>query len=161
MRFYNHLFKISVAVCLLLFVYSCIKKTTYSTVPEIEYKNFVPNTDESAEISIKFKDGDGDIGTAGNDTTRNLWVNYYYKDTVSLKYVAFCFGCGTDSLKTAYVVKQTEGSYQGKPISGELSVKLQQYRHSKKIKNIKYVIYLYDKAGNKSNVITTPELIVP
>ncbi len=161
MRFYNHLFKITISVCLVMFFYACIKKTTYNTVPEIEYRSFSPNTDESAEISIKFKDGDGDIGTTTNDTTKNLWVNYYYKDTITQKYIAFCYACGTDSLKTAYVVKQTEGSYQGKPISGELSVKLQQYRHSKKIKNIKYVIYLYDKAGNKSNVITTPELVVP
>ena len=152
MRFYYSLFKISVSCFLFMVCYSCIKKTTYNTVPEIEYKDFIPNTDESAEISIKFKDGDGDIGTTGNDTTRNLWVNYYYKDTVTQKYVAFCFACGTDSLKTAYVVKQTESAYQGKPISGDLSVKLQQYRHSKKIKKIKYVIYLYDKAGNKSNV---------
>jgi hypothetical protein len=58
------------------------------------------------------------------------------------------------------VVKAPEDSYKGKPISGEVSVRLQQLRHSKKIKNIKYVIYLFDAAGNKSNIVTTPELYV-
>lgn len=161
MRFLNSYIKFGI-FCLASFVFfSCIKKTTYETTPEISYNSFTPYTDETADISIKFKDGDGDIGASGNDTTRNLWVNYYYKDTVTQKYIAFCYGCGTDSLKTAYVVKAPTGSYEGKPISGEVSVRLQQYRHSKKIKHIKYVIYLLDKAKNKSNVITTPELTVP
>ncbi len=154
-------YKLIILLSMSFFCFSCLKKTSYETTPEIEYTSFTPYVDETADISIKFKDGNGDIGAASADTTRNLWVNYYYKDTVTNNYVAFCFGCGTDSLKTAYVVKAPTGSYQGKPISGEVSVRLQQYRHSKKIKKIKYVIYLFDKEGNKSNVITTPELAVP
>lgn len=150
---------ISVLVCVGLF--ACVKKTTFSTTPEISYNTFVPYTDESADINIKFTDGDGDIGVGNTDTMRTLWVNYYYKDTITQKYTAFCYACGTDSLKNSYVVRAPKDSYTGKPISGEVMVRLQQYRHSRKIKKIKYVVYLYDKAGNKSNVITTPELIVP
>lgn len=145
-----------------LLVFSCVKKTVYDAVPEIEYNSFIPYTDETADINIKFKDGDGDIGVqATTDTTKNFWVNYYYKDTVTQKYVAFCYGCGTDSLKTSYGVRAPNGSFAGKPISGEISVRLQQYRHSKKIKHIKYVVYLYDKAKHKSNVVTSPEITVP
>lgn len=145
-----------------LLIFSCVKKTVYDAVPEIEYSSFTPYTDETADISIKFKDGDGDIGVQGTaDSTKNFWVNYYYKDTITQKYVAFCYGCGTDSLKTSYGVRAPDGSFAGKPISGEISVHLQQYRHSKKIKHIKYVVYLFDKAKHKSNIITTPEITVP
>lgn len=145
-------------------VFACVKKTTYSTTPEISYNSFIPFVGDSADIDINFKDGDGDIGVSSSDSTRTMWINYYYKDTVTQKYVAFCYGCTStnhDSLKTSYVIRAPKDSYLGKPISGEIIVRLQQFRHSRKIKNVKYVVYLYDKAGNKSNVIETPELIVP
>lgn len=142
--------------------YACVKKTTYPTTPEIEYKAFYPFVGDSADLQIKFKDGDGDIGVSQSDSTRTLWAIYYYKDTVTQKYRAYT-PCpnNCDTLRTGYIVKSPSDSYKGKPISGEISVRLQQFRHSKKIKNVKYVIYLFDKAGNKSNVITSPELIVP
>lgn len=144
-----------------LVVLSCVKKTTYPKDPQIEYKDFFPFAGDSGEIQIKFTDGDGNIGVSQEDTTRTLFITYYYKDTISQKYVGYYSQIFNDTLRTGYVVRAPEDSYQGKPISGEVSVRLQQYRHSKKIKNVKYVIYLYDKDGNKSNVVTTPELSVP
>lgn len=142
------------------FVFSCVKKTTYNTVPEIEYQAFYPYVGDSADIQVKFTDGDGDIGVAEGDSTKTFWVNYYYKDTVTNKYIGYYRPLFSDTLKTGYIVKAPSDSYKGKPISGEISVRLQQMRHSKKIKNIKYVIYLFDANGNKSNVLTTPEIIL-
>lgn len=143
-------------------VYACVKKTAYPTTPEIEFQALYPYVADSADLQIKFKDGDGDIGVSENDTIRTLWAIYYYKDTITQKYRAYT-PCpnNCDTLRTGYIIKSPNDSYKGKPISGELSIRLQQFRHSKKIKNIKYVIYLFDKAGNKSNVVTTPEIIVP
>ena len=140
--------------------YSCIKKNNYTVTPEIEFSNLIPYTDESADLKILFNDGNGDIGVNGNDTTLSLFTTYYYYDTITLKYRAFLKTSPNDTLRSNYIVKAPTDAYKGKPISGELSVRLQQYRHSTKIKKIKYVVYLLDKAGNKSNVITTPELNV-
>jgi hypothetical protein len=141
--------------------YACVKKTTYPTTPVIEYQAFYPFVGDSADLQIKFKDGDGDIGVPEDDSTRNLRVIYYYKDTVTHLYRAYT-PCpnGCDTLRIGYIIKSPSDAYKGKPISGEISVRLQKFRHSKKIKNVKYVIYLYDKAGNKSNVVITPELLV-
>lgn len=144
-----------------LVTFSCVKKTTYPKDPQIEYKDFYPFAGDSGQIAIKFTDGDGNIGVGSEDTTRTLFITYYYKDSISHQYVGYYSQIFNDTLRTGYVVRAPADSYLGKPISGEVSVKLQQYRHSKKIKNVKYVIYLYDKDGNKSNVITTPELDVP
>ena len=143
-------------------IFSCVKKTSYSSIPAIEYKNFIVFPGDSADIQIKFTDGDGDIGVGETDSTRTFWVTYYYKDTVTQKYRAYtpCLN-GCDTLRTGYIIKSPADSYKGKPISGDVSVRLQQLRHSKKIKNVKYVIYLFDEAGNKSNIITSPEIIVP
>ena len=144
--------------------YSCVKKTTYLLTPEIEYKSFtylpIPSAPDSAMMVITYKDGDGDIGKEADDQTYNLYMNYYYKDTVTQKYVAY-YSLATDSLKTGYTIRRPDVSYKGKPISGEVAVGISKCRHSKKYKLIKYVIYMYDNAGNKSNVITTPELSVP
>ena len=158
-KYYINYLLIVVLICVGIF--ACVKKTNYPVEPVISFNSFTPYQDESADINIKFTDGDGDIGVDITDTKLTMWVNYYYKDTITQIYRAFCYGCGTDSLKNPYIVRAPKDSYLGKPISGEIVVNLQGYRHSKKIKYIKYVIYLFDKAGNKSNVITTPELIVP
>ena len=136
---------------------SCVKKKSYPTVPEIEYKDFFPFVGDSADLQTKFTDGDGDIGVSEEDSTRTFWVTYYYKDTITNKFVGYYRPLFNDTLRTGYIVKMPNDSYKGKSVSGEISVRLQQFRHSKKIKNVKYVIYLLDKAGNKSNVVTTPE----
>jgi hypothetical protein len=142
-------------------LYSCVKKTTYPTTPEIEFKDFFPFEGDSAYLQIKFKDGDGDIGVSQSDSTKTLFYTYYYKDTVTNQYRAYYSALFNDTLRTGYVVKTPTEDYNGKPISGDINISLQQYRHSKKVKRIKYVIYMLDRAGNKSNIITTPELIAP
>jgi hypothetical protein len=73
-------------------VFACVKKTTYDTTPEISFNSFTPYMGDSADIDINFKDGDGDIGVSSSDSTRTMWINYYYKDTITQKYVAFCYG---------------------------------------------------------------------
>lgn len=148
--------------CLGVVTIACVKKTSYPTVPEIEYKEFSQFGGDSADVKIKFTDGDGDIGVSESDSTKTFWLTYYYKDSITQKYRAYtpCLN-GCDTLRTGYIIKSPVDSYKGKPISGEVSVRLLQIRHSKKIKNIKYVIYLFDASGNKSNVITSPEISIP
>lgn len=156
--FFKYLLLITVGAA---FLWACVKKTTYPTVPEIEYKAFFPYVGDSADIQIRFTDGDGDIGVEESDSTRTFWVTYYYRDTITNKYVGYYRPLFNDTLRTGYIIKSPSDAYKGKPISGEISVRLQQFRHSKKIKNVKYVIYLFDAAGNRSNIITSPEISVP
>jgi hypothetical protein len=47
-----------------LFYYACVKKNSYPTLPEIEYKDFFPYVGDSADLQVKFTDGDGDIGVS-------------------------------------------------------------------------------------------------
>ena len=140
--------------------FSCVKKKTYLISPEIAYKNFTPFKGDSADMAVTFSDGDGDIGKDPGDSTKNLYMNYYYKDTITQKFIAF-YSTTTDSLKTGYTIRKPDVSYKGKPISGEVNVRISKYRHSAKIKTVKYVIYMYDNAGNKSNIVITPEFAVP
>jgi hypothetical protein len=142
-----------------LLVYSaCVKKKVYSQSPEIEYKDFYPFQVDSADLVIGFSDGDGDIGSDGE---RNLFITYYYKDSVTGKYTGYYDATNNDTTRFTYAVKKPTDNYNGKSISGEVAVTLESYRHSKKAKNIKYTIYLVDQAGHRSNVVTTPEIVVP
>jgi hypothetical protein len=141
-------------------VFACVKKTSYPATPDIKFKDFLVFDGDSADIQVKFTDGDGDIGVSDGDSTRTFWVTYYYKDTISNNYTAYYSSFNNDTLRTGYIIKSPNDSYKGKPISGEISVRLQQLRHSRKIKNVKYVIHLYDEAGNKSNVISSPEFTI-
>ena len=144
--------------------YACVKKTSYPTSPTIEFSEFTPFVGDSADLKINFTDGDGDIGVAENDSTRTFWYTYYYLDTLTHKYRGYVttnlITGLEDTLRNSYTIKSPSDSYKGKPISGEISVRLQKFRHSKKVKNLKYVFYLFDEAGNKSNIVTTPEITV-
>ena len=141
--------------------YSCIKKKTYPSAPEIEYKEFTPYVGDTADLVIKFTDGDGDIGVASGSSTQNLFVTYYYFNADSGRFTAYYSSALGDTVRNGYIVTAPTTSYYGKPISGEFSVRLQQYRHSMTVKRLKYVVTLEDNAGNKSKPLTTPEINVP
>jgi hypothetical protein len=159
--FFKYLF---IFLTIALVTYACVKKTTYPTVPAVNYSDFIPYAGDSADLKINFTDGDGDIGASENDSTRNFWYTYYYKDTITQQYrgyVIYDSSGNEDTLRSSYIIKAPDDkSYDGKPISGEVSVRLQKFRHSKKIKNVKYVFYLFDKAGNRSNIASSPEILV-
>ncbi len=154
--------KILILASIVIASFSCVKKKKFATTPEIEYKDFLLVDDQSAYLQVKFTDGDGNIFAKDGDTTKNFYYTYYYKDTVTQKYIAYYSDIFQDTLRVGYIVKTpTDVTFKGTPISGDISIKLQQYRHAKKIKNIKYTMYLIDQDGNKSNVITSPEISVP
>jgi hypothetical protein len=156
----NFLKYLFIFTAIIVLGHACLKKKQFSVTPSIEYKDFIPYTDESADLKILFDDGDGDIGVSQTDSTVSLFSTYYYFDTITKKYRAFLKTSPNDTLRTNYVIRFASDPYKGKTINGEISFRIQQFRHSKKIKKIKYVIYLEDRAGNRSNTITTPELLV-
>lgn len=159
--FFKYLFVSTFAI---FAVYSCVKKTTYPTTPEVKFSDFIPYVGDSADLKVRFTDGDGDIGVQENDSTRNFWYTYYYLDSASQKYRAYTIYNPVtgidDTLRNSYIIKSPSDSYKGKPISGEISVRLQRFRHIRKIKHVKYVFYLFDEAGNRSNIVTSPEITV-
>ncbi len=165
LQYMNSKFKYLFLLAALLFIYNaCVKKKTYSQNPEIEYKTFTPYlypNGDSAIMVIGFADGNGDIGKDVGDTTLNLFMTYYYKDSITQKYMAYYDPFFSDTVRNGYTIRKPNDSYNGKPISGEVSVRINKYRHSKKIKDLKYIIYMFDNAGNKSNILSTPVLIVP
>lgn len=142
--------------------YACVKKKTFSQNPQIDFISFTPLLgDTAADLVISFSDGDGDIGKEKEDKANNLFITYYYFNTTLNKFTAFYDPFINDTVRIPYTIRKPVDDYNGKPISGEVAVRINQYRPTKTHKKIKYVMYMFDNANNQSNVLTTPELLVP
>lgn len=158
------LFIISIAL-----ISSCIKKDEYSPIPSIAFKDFVKRGTDSADFIITFKDGDGNIGLNQWDTTGNfaptspyhynLVMKYFYKkaDGAFEQFVI----PGGDTLVYNYRMPDITPNGQNKALAGEILVGMIAPYYYPGHTTIRYDVHIYDRELNKSNVITTPEIIVP
>lgn len=89
-----HIFSKHIKLVLLVFfisiiAVSCLKKEEFPDEPHIEFKSFDISTDvdgnKSATLTIKFTDGDGDIGLNQGDT-----LGSFCPDTCLFHYNLFC-----------------------------------------------------------------------
>ena len=153
----------------LVFFTSCIKQDEYPIEPQIAYQNFLVGFDTSQYavsgiLNVSFTDGDGDIGLADGDTNfpYQRGGDYYYN------YVLTFFnkvnGVYTEvpldppfSVRIPVLNKQ----YPGKAIKGSISdtINLKLIPHPG-YDTIRFEAFIYDKRLHKSNVITTPEIIL-
>lgn len=157
-------FKIKHILLLLILtvIYSaCVKKKTYSKNPEIAFKAFYPYKGDTADLVLTFNDGDGDIGKEQEDQTKNMFLTPYFFDPLIGKFRANYSNSNNDTVRVSYTIRKPKDEYSGKPISGEVSVRINEYRADTTQKRLKYVVYIVDNASHKSNVLTTPELAAP
>jgi len=136
----------------------------------IKYVDFLkygnPANPDSVELVVSFTDNEGDIGLEPGDTfgifkDGNIWLEYYY-DSANLgtTWAAFDNSLGTapfDTFKIFYRVPPVlpDGD-PSEPMKGLIYVKQSPYL--KIHDRIKYVVYLYDRALNRSDTIHTPPI---
>jgi hypothetical protein len=162
-------------IFVLILISSCKKNPdSYPIEPSIEYKEFLAANKYEAVLTLNFTDGDGDIGLKNSDTVGlydksspyyyNLYIKTYYKssngnfkDTLIYDVITNKIDTGLIRQRIQFVEKTTKDDF----LKGQFIINLNGYRQSLAHKIIKYKIYFYDRALHKSNVIETPELIVP
>jgi len=150
---------------------SCQKKPSYSSVPYIEYSDFLrygnPHNPDSVKLVVKFTDNEGDIGFAASDTQifkkGNFFMIYFYLDTTGghEHWSAFDTNPATPAIDTLIINYRVppllpDGD-PSEPMKGSIYVR-QLKPISPYYNRIKYRCYLYDKALHKSNVFDTPEI---
>ncbi len=149
------------------FLSGCLKPEQFPDAPQIQYQNFLRVFDTGQYairgiLSFSYTDGNGDIGLNSDDTLPpyNRNGNYYYNLVIS------------------YFEKQNGSFVQVNlepPFSARIPV-LTPEDPNKAIKGviidtlplnpkpvydtIRFEIFIYDRALNKSNVITTPDIIL-
>ena len=133
------IYRISFLVLLIAGAISCIKKSDLPIVPKITYKSFENFQDDSAYFTLKFDDGDGDLGLNPEDTSGNysssspyyynLYLKYLYKKTDGTWSAFFNPNpMVNDTQYYKFRVPLIEIEGKDKSMSGEIRVKLTELR---------------------------------
>jgi hypothetical protein len=141
---------------------SCEKEKQMPVEPVIQFKEYISYGADSADCYISFEDGDGDIGAPTESKKINLRMLYLYKNSNGA-FVPYDAIPGTlifDTLYYDYVIPYAtpEGQYQA--LEGDMLIKLRAaplYLPSHK--TVRFDITLWDRAGNKSNTVSSTEII--
>lgn len=137
---------------------SCMNKDAFPLQPVIKYKDFVQMEGDSARLIFSFTDGDGDLGVHEGDTLQSIFLKYFEKVK----------GQWTEPLATdvafSYSIPYVTPTGRNKSIEGDMEVMIYPYFNPfpfEEFDAIKYQFYIVDRAGNKSNVVETPEIVIP
>lgn len=158
-----------IAVFISAFFTSCEKIKSYPATPSVTYKSFWvrdtvlnDNKIRVGTITFDFVDGDGDFGLYQpqedeTDSTKlyNLYFTLYQK--VNGTFVK------DTSLRTkpyypVYYHESMKREGQDKTLKGSIAIKMEYYIIN--YDTIMYDFFIVDRALNKSNVESTPELIL-
>ena len=136
-------------MAMLFYLASCQKDDpVYNNIPEIELISATPSTvkqyKDSIVFVISYKDGDGDLGENSADA-KNLFLT---DNRINITY--------------DYRIPQLSPDGSHIIIKGQLSVVLKStgITDGSTQQMASYSIYVKDRAGNKSNVVTTPILTI-
>lgn len=152
-------FSIILIISVIIVFFSCKKYNDFSPIPEVSYESMELLTDnifdtDYLDLSIKFIDGDGNICFYENDTVKNIIFTLYYMQNDTLKPVEL-------TVPYEYKIPYYEPEGRNKLMKG--SVKTKFYIDDFKLlgyDTLKLDFYVFDRTYNKSNIGTTPLIIV-
>jgi hypothetical protein len=144
--------------------FSCVKKQTKNPVPSIEYVSFSSsktNGKDDGQLVLGYEDGDGDIFRDESTKIPNIIMKFYYFNSGTKKFTGTFDPITQDTTTIAINLKQPPNTdYKGKSIKGEIFIPMGEFRASDTMKIFKFVVFVMDEAGHKSNVVTTPQFTV-
>lgn len=161
------LFLLAVATGCLFLVSSCMKKEVYPDVPVIAFQSFVEEFDTGkyatrGYLTITFKDGNGDIGLlpgqtqppfdSGSPYYYNYIIDYYEKQNGSFVKLVTTVPF---SARIPYLTPDDPN----KAIKGYI-VDTILLNPKPAHDTVKFKFFIYDRALHKSNVDSTPPIIL-
>lgn len=149
---------------------SCYKEPDFSISPVIEFYTInsevrldqaTGGVKDSVVVTIKFQDGDGDLGVNTEETTE-YQKKYGYNFNVKMmreKNGKFEEVVNEVSLSGFFPVLSTD---KPGPLEGKLSYRMPAFFHDFWIKKdkVKFLITIKDRAGNESNEVETDTIIL-
>jgi hypothetical protein len=146
---------------------SCMKKEQYPIIPEIRYESFIAEYDTNpypsrGYLTISFKDGDGDIGlrSTENDPPYDSAGPYYFNYVIS--YFEKRNGVFTEVTLTPSLSARIPLLTPDEPnraIKG-IIVDTLPLNPAPQYDTIMLKFFIYDRALHKSNVDSTPSIIL-
>ncbi len=162
--------KIAASVLIIFVILSSCKKgeefpnTPVITFKSIEVTKNAAGKDEKVKIVISFTDGDGDLGyhSSGNgspyDDTGSVYFHNYiiHRDSIHFGNWYFCtWGDEFSSGRMPFLTP--DGS--NKALKGDMQYDLFLPPHVTR-DTLRYNIYIFDRALNRSNTVTSSSVIV-
>jgi hypothetical protein len=145
----------------------CVKQEHYPDVPQIQFLNYtsVFDTGQYAVkgiLNISFTDGNGDIGLNPGDTYPPFDTGgpYYYNYVITYfeKQLGVFQKVDLNPPFSARI-PVLNSEFPGKPIKGVIADTFGLNPHPL-FDTIKFEAFIYDRSLNKSNVISTPEIVL-
>ena len=152
-----------------IIITSCNKeKVFYPSQPAITYKDFLrygnSSHPDSVALVVSFTDNEGDVSIEQKDKQGllkdgNFFMYLYFWDTTGVGHweADNPYTPQIDTIKFTYSVPPLLPKHnENEPMQGVIYAK--QYPFINPFKKIKFVVYMYDRALHKSNIIETPAL---
>jgi hypothetical protein len=149
---------------------SCLTKPDFPNTPTISFKSLkvlpiqnptAQKAGDSLTFTISFTDGDGDLGQSNNDTTINFFVSTFKKQGENFIPVVYD---GGQNFNSKFPILDIVG---GSPLEGDLRYGVQfpylafaPITPLRRGDIVRFSIQIMDRAGNKSNVVQTNEVVL-
>jgi hypothetical protein len=163
----NSAFLVCLAAVILTGITGCSKKESFSDIPAIDFVSFINAYDtgqfaKSGILSISFQDGNGDIGLSDSDTLSPYQRNGSYYYNLVITYFEMQKGVFKQvdlAIPFSARIPPLSPDDPNKAIKGTITDTLLLNPHPV-YDTIKFEVFIYDRALNKSNVVTTPAIIL-
>ncbi len=135
-------------ILVVLLFFSCKKDDAVSDVPQIEFKSISPTTAQEYMdeilITISYTDENGDLGE-NNPDVKNLFV----KDS-------------RNAIEYKFRIPELTPNGSNISIEGNFEIKINGtgITDGSTSEQVSYAIYVVDRAGNKSNIVTTSKITI-
>lgn len=173
-NFTNIAFKITILVLTgTIFFFSCKESEEYPTVPQLTFESFTnlrtnAGIDSMGIMILSFTDGDGDLGLIDvEDATKpDNFIVYSYKMVNGQLKVRTRFNDSTlqyDTINFNVRIPNLAPDFYTGWLRGEIEDTIRAFRDptsSKPYDTVMFEAWISDRAGNKSNVIQTPLIVV-
>jgi len=135
---------------------SCSDEDTYPVTPEIAFKSLEKFTGVSGQDSLmltfSFTDGDGDIGSAAADSfRRDVFARLFELNNGVFEEAPL-------SAPLSYRIPYLTPRGNNKSLKGDIAINID-YNIFRPNDTIFYKLYMTDRAGNKSNEISSSTII--
>src|SRR5688572_18635395 len=97
---------------------ACGPDPVYPVEPQLTFKAYSINGNDSVKVMFSFTDGDGDIGVAPTGNDSNMVLTVYYKGVDGEFHVARPLTAPTDSISYSYRIYDLPEGQNG--LSGEI-----------------------------------------
>jgi hypothetical protein len=138
-----------------------MKKQSFSDIPQISFLG-AESLIDTVVLTISYQDGNGDIGLSKADTFAPYQKNgpYYYNYVINFfEKQNGVFHQVIDSIPFSTRIPVLTPNDPNKAIKGYI-IDTMPFYPPPPYDTIRFEVFIYDHALNKSNTITTPEIIL-